>query len=155
MLEKSSNWGFVKAIHEGFRDLDISFPIRSSLSHYGTNSSQISCCAPSFSHRRHISAIVPQGKYIPADTDAGWPARMFECGLRKTYQHQITTCQDKHLYDWQCPTHREQYHLDQPGIRLLDGVLAVCLPESRMHFVRLGVSALSVNDKGRDLPQLK
>ena len=29
MLEKLSNWDSVKAIHEGFRDLDISFPIRS------------------------------------------------------------------------------------------------------------------------------
>ena len=93
MLEKSSNWGFVQAIHEGIRDLDIAFPIRSSLSQCGRNSCQLACCALSFFHRRHISAFVPQGKHIPAGTDAGWPARIFECSLRNTYQHQITTCQ--------------------------------------------------------------
>lgn len=58
---------------------------------------------------------------------------------------------DKRMYDRQCPRHREQYHLHQPEIRLLDGVLAVRLSESRMHFVRLGVSTLFVNDKRRDL----
>ena len=58
---------------------------------------------------------------------------------------------DKHMYDRQCPRHREEYHLHQPAIRLLDVVLAVCLPESRVHFVRLGVSILSVNDMAQDL----
>ena len=55
--------------------------------------------------------------------------------------------EDEHMYDGRCSRHREQYHLHQPEIRLLDGVLVVRLPESRMHFVRLGVSVLFVDNK--------
>ena len=31
-----------------------------------------------------------------------------ECGLRKMFQHQITTCANEHMYDRQCPSHRER-----------------------------------------------
>lgn len=121
------------------------------LSHRGENSSQLACFAPCFSHRCHISAVVPQGEHIPAGTDGGWPACMFECGLRKIYQHQITTCKGLAHVRPAYLRHSEQYHLHQLEIRLSNGVLAVRLPETRMHFDRLGVSTLFVNDKGRGL----
>lgn len=63
------------------------------LSQRGENLSRLACCTPCFSHRRYIAATVLQGKYMPAGTDNSWPARIFECGLRKIYQHPITTCQ--------------------------------------------------------------
>ena len=88
-------------------------------------SSQLACHAPSFSHRRHVPAIVPQGKHIPAGIDSNWPACMFERGLRKVYQHQITSCKQLVRVRPACLRHDEQYHLHQPKIRLLDGVLAV------------------------------
>ena len=77
---------------------------------------------------------------------------MFECGLREVYQHQITTCRDSAHVRPAYLRRSEYYHLHQPEIRRLDGVLAVRLPESHMHFVRLGVSTLFVDDKRHDLP---